>query len=75
MAAGELWGCVEREQHMHLELIHSDPSVMWKKLETIHMQKHPGTHFKMQALHPTTFDLDQLDNKPILMTLYSLMTP
>lgn len=42
LAAGEIWGCVE-EQHTHLEAIRDNPAAMW--LESVHMQKCPGTHF------------------------------
>ncbi|TFY64068.1 hypothetical protein EVJ58_g2865 [Rhodofomes roseus] len=45
LAAGEIWGCVEREQQTHLEAIRDDPEVMWVKLESVHMQKRPGTRF------------------------------
>ena len=44
-AAGEIWNCVEREQQTHLEAIRDDPEAMWRKLESVHMQKRPGTHF------------------------------
>ena len=44
-AAGEIWNCVEREQQTHLEAIQDDPGAMWRKLESVHMQKHPGTRF------------------------------
>ena len=45
LAAGEIWGCVEREQQTHLEAIRDDPEAMWVKLESVHMQKRPGTRF------------------------------
>ena len=45
LAAGEIWGCVEREQQTHLEAIRDDPEAMWAKLESVHMQKRPGTRF------------------------------
>ena len=41
-AAGEIWNCVEREQQTHLE---PSEMTMWRKLESVHMQKRPGTHF------------------------------
>ncbi|KAL7278120.1 hypothetical protein ACG7TL_008091 [Trametes sanguinea] len=44
-AAGEIWNCVEREQQTHLEAIRDDPGAMWTKLESVHMQKRPGTRF------------------------------
>ena len=44
-AAGEIWNCVEREQQTHLEAIRDDPEAMWRKLESVHMQKRPGTRF------------------------------
>ena len=45
MAAGKIWSCVEREQQTHLEAIRDDPLAMWAKLESVHMQKRPGTRF------------------------------
>ena len=45
LAAGEIWSCVEREQQTHLEAIRDDPEAMWVKLESVHMQKRPGTRF------------------------------
>ena len=45
LAAGEIWGCVDREQQTHLEAIRGDPEAMWAKLESVHMQKRPGTRF------------------------------
>ena len=45
LAAGEIWSCVEREQQTHLEAIRDDPEAMWRKLESVHMQKRPGTRF------------------------------
>ncbi|CDO77982.1 hypothetical protein BN946_scf184811.g3 [Trametes cinnabarina] len=44
-AAGEIWNCIEREQQTHLEAIRDDPGAMWRKLESVHMQKRPGTRF------------------------------
>ena len=44
-AAGEIWNWVEREQQTHLEAIRDDPEAMWRKLESVHMQKRPGMHF------------------------------
>ncbi|EPS96432.1 hypothetical protein FOMPIDRAFT_1025368 [Fomitopsis schrenkii] len=45
LAAGEIWGCMEREQQTHLEAIRDNPEAMWVKLESVHMQKRPGTCF------------------------------
>ena len=30
-------------QQTHLEAIRDDPEAMWRKLESVHMQKRPGT--------------------------------
>ncbi|KAI0349632.1 hypothetical protein OH77DRAFT_1440329 [Trametes cingulata] len=38
-AAGEIWNCMEREQQTHLEAIRDGPGAMWRKLESVHMQK------------------------------------
>ncbi|KAI0358776.1 hypothetical protein OH77DRAFT_1421241, partial [Trametes cingulata] len=40
-AAGEIWNCAKREQQTHLEAIRDDPRAMWRKLESVHMQKCP----------------------------------
>ena len=44
-AVGELWECVEMDQHTHLQDIRSDPVAMWNKLQAVHLQKHPGARF------------------------------
>ncbi|KAI0349798.1 hypothetical protein OH77DRAFT_1414314, partial [Trametes cingulata] len=41
----KIWNCVEREQQTHLEAIRDDRGAMWRKLESVHMQKRPGTRF------------------------------
>ncbi|KAL7281334.1 hypothetical protein ACG7TL_004643 [Trametes sanguinea] len=56
-AAGEIWNCVEREQQTHLEAIRDNPGAMWRKLESVHMQKRPD------------FDLSKLDDELVLMAL------
>ncbi|RPD54382.1 hypothetical protein L227DRAFT_580521, partial [Lentinus tigrinus ALCF2SS1-6] len=70
-AAGEIWNCVEREQQTHLEAIRDDPEAMWKKLESVHMQKRPASQLKsdMKALRPPSFDIAKLDDELVLMAL------
>ena len=45
MAAGDIFLGVQLEQRVHLDGIAEDPVKMWAKLETVHLQKHPGTRF------------------------------
>ena len=44
-AAGELYLLVSEEQKVHFAGISDEPSKMWTKLETIHLQKRPGARF------------------------------
>ena len=44
-AAGELYLLVSDEQKVHFAGISDDPCAMWKKLESIHLQKRPGARF------------------------------
>ncbi len=44
-AAGIMWLMVETMQRVHFRGIKEDPLKMWKALETVHMQKRPGTRF------------------------------
>ena len=45
LAAKEIWSFIEVEQQSHLKAIRDDPITMWTKLETVRMQKQPGTCF------------------------------
>ncbi|KAI0349853.1 hypothetical protein OH77DRAFT_1431597, partial [Trametes cingulata] len=56
-AAGEIWNCVEREQQTHLEAIRDDPGAMWRKLESVHMQKRPGTRGRQVPEHPVNVSI------------------
>ena len=44
-AAGELYLLVSDEQKVHFTGISDNPSEMWKKLESIHLQNRPGARF------------------------------
>ncbi|CDO77458.1 hypothetical protein BN946_scf184864.g5 [Trametes cinnabarina] len=61
-AAGEIWNCVEREQQTHLEAIRDDPGAMWRKLESVHMQKCPGTRFNT---YNALLSLSKADNESL----------
>ncbi|EPT04891.1 hypothetical protein FOMPIDRAFT_1021673 [Fomitopsis schrenkii] len=81
LAAGEIWGCVEREQQTHLEAIRDDPEAMWVKLESVHMRKRPDESLSslltrasqlksdMKALRSDDFDIAKLDDELVLMAL------
>lgn len=45
MAAGEMWGCIEMDQQLHVQAVRDEPKTMWEKLRDVHVQKCPGTHF------------------------------
>lgn len=62
LAAGEIWSCVEREQQTHLEAIRNDPEAMWEKLESVHMQKRPGTRFNT---YNALLSLSKLENESL----------
>ena len=44
-AAGELYLLVSPSQKVHFQGISNDPCAMWKKLESVHLQKRPGARF------------------------------
>ena len=44
-ASGELWLAIEDNQKVHVKEVKGDPVTMWRKLEAVHVQKKPGTHF------------------------------
>ena len=44
-AAGERFLCVSADQRTHLRGIEDDPIAIWKKLESVHLQKRPGARF------------------------------
>ena len=45
MAAEHIFLSVQLDQRVHLNSIAEDPVKMWAKLEAVHLQKHPETHF------------------------------
>ncbi|PIL36549.1 hypothetical protein GSI_00238 [Ganoderma sinense ZZ0214-1] len=65
LAAGKIWSCVEREQQTHLEAIRDDPVAMWAKLESVHMQKRPGTRFNT---YNALLSLSKAENESSLST-------
>ena len=44
-AAGELYLAMQGDQRTHLSGIEDDPVAIWIKLESVHLQKHPGSRF------------------------------
>lgn len=44
-AAGELFLAVDVKQRTHLAGIEEDPVKIWAKLESVHLQQHPGACF------------------------------
>src|ERR1700674_4251067 len=44
-ASGEIWLSLEDNQKVHVKDVKSDPAAMWSKLESVHLQKRPGTRF------------------------------
>lgn len=66
LAAGDIWGCVEREQQTHLEAIRDNPEAMWAKLESVHMQKRPGMCFNT---YNALLSLSKGEDKSLTMLL------
>ena len=44
-AAGEIWLGLEDSQKVHVKDLKGDPAAMWRKLESVHLQKRPGARF------------------------------
>ena len=44
-AAGELYLAMQGDQRMHLSEIEDDHVAIWTKLESVHLQKRPGSRF------------------------------
>src|SRR5271156_4607481 len=44
-ASGEIWLAIDDSQKVHVKDLKGNPQEMWKKLEGIHVQRKPGTHF------------------------------
>lgn len=44
-AAGEIYLSLSDDQKMHIEACNDDPVTIWKKLESVHLQKKPGMCF------------------------------
>ena len=44
-AAGEIYLSLSDDQKTHVEACNDDPVAMWKKLESVHLQKKPGMRF------------------------------
>ncbi|KAI0346346.1 hypothetical protein BDW22DRAFT_1318010, partial [Trametopsis cervina] len=66
-AAGELYLAITDEQKTHLDGIEDDPVEIWKKLESVHLQKVPGACFSAWE----SFLLIQMGSED---TLSALMT-
>src|SRR3984957_15340035 len=44
-ASGEIWLAIEDDQKVHVKDGKGDPTAMWVKLESVHVQKRPGACF------------------------------
>ena len=44
-ASGEIWLAIEDDQKVHVKDVKGDPTAMWVKLESFHVQKRPGACF------------------------------
>src|SRR3984957_3031698 len=43
--SGEIWLAIEDDQKVHVKDVKGDPTAMWVKLESVHVQKRPGARF------------------------------
>jgi hypothetical protein len=44
-ASGEIWLALDDSQKVHVKDLKGNPSKMWTKLESVHVQRRPGTRF------------------------------
>jgi len=44
-ASGEIWLAIEDSQKVHIKQEKGDPVAMWRKLDSVHLQKKPGARF------------------------------
>ncbi len=44
-AAGELFLAIEPDQRTYIAGLEDDPVALWAKLQSVHLQKHPGSRF------------------------------
>jgi hypothetical protein len=44
-ASGEIWLALDDSQKVHVKDVKGNPSKMWEKLDSVHVQKRPGTRF------------------------------
>src|SRR5579859_1426480 len=44
-ASGEIWLAIEDSQKVHIKQEMGDPVAMWRKLDSVHLQKKPGARF------------------------------
>ena len=44
-AAGEIYLALQPEQRAHTSGLEDDPVALWTKLESVHLQRHPGSRF------------------------------
>jgi gag-polypeptide of LTR copia-type len=65
-ASGEIWLALEDNQKVHVKDLKADPAAMWAKLESVHLQKKPGTRFNA---YDNLFSIRKEDNEtlPALM--------
>jgi len=67
IAAGEIYLSLEPSQLVHIKNLEEDPVQMWKKLESVHLQKRPVTRFNA---YDALFSIRKEDNE----SLSSLMS-
>ena len=66
-AASELYLAMQGDQRTHPSGIEDDPVAIWTKLESVHLQKHPGNRF---LSYDTLFSIQKKEDE----SLTSLMT-
>jgi hypothetical protein len=66
-ASGEIWLALENDQKTHISELDDDPTAMWAKLTSVHLQKKPGTRFNA---YDKLFSIRKDDNE----SLTALMT-
>ena len=57
--SGEIWLAIEDDQKMHVKDVKGDPTAMWVKLESVHVQKRPSACFN------TLFSIRKNDNETL----------
>src|SRR5215472_11930750 len=58
----EIWLALEDNQKSHVKEVKSDPMQMWKKLESVHLQKKPGARFNA---YDNLFNIHKEENESL----------